>query len=150
MQYICLNFSLAMFHFAEYFVRKSIRNGILLLIITAFLIYLSSDSIIHNVSIPVFLIIAVYWIYFGLKFKKQLDSVDEPANHETESNSIRFLKILDSILSGSFLIILIILTFRFPSADAIYYLVASISILFVLRIYQIVIISKYLKKEVRN
>jgi hypothetical protein len=139
-----------MFHFAEYFVRKSIRNGILLLIITAFLIYLSSDSIIHNVSIPVFLIIAVYWIYFGLKFKKQLDSVDEPANHETESNSIRFLKIFDSILSGSFLIILIILTFRFPSADAIYYLVASISILFVLRIYQIVIISKYLKKEVRN
>jgi hypothetical protein len=139
-----------MFHFAEYFVRKSIRNGILLLIITAFLIYLSSDSIIHNVSIPVFLIIAGCWIYFGLKFKKQLDSVDEPANHETESNSIRFLKILDSILSGSFLIILIILTFRFPSADAIYYLVASISILFVLRIYQIVIISKYLKKEVRN
>jgi hypothetical protein len=139
-----------MFHFAEYFVRKSIRNGILLLIITAFLIYLSSDSIIHNVSIPVFLIIAGCWIYFGLKFKKQLDSVDEPANHETESNSIRFLKILDSILSGSFLIILIILTFRFPSADAIYYLVASISILFVLRIYQIVIISKYLKREVRN
>ncbi|MEN9332249.1 MAG: hypothetical protein RLZZ94_1339, partial [Bacteroidota bacterium] len=78
-----------MFHFTEYFVRKSIRNGILLLIITAFLIYLSSDSIIHNVSIPVFLIIAVCWIYFGLKFKKQLDSVDEPANHETESNSIR-------------------------------------------------------------
>ena len=139
-----------MFHFAEYFVRKSIRNGILLLIITAFLIYLSSDSIIHNVSIPVFLIIAGCWIYFGLKFKKQLDSVDEPANHETESNSIRFLKVFDSILSGSFLIILIILTFRFPSADAIYYLVASISILFVLRIYQIVIISKYLKKEVRN
>jgi len=139
-----------MFHFTEYFVRKSIRNGISLLIIAAFLIYLSSDSIIHNVSIPVFLIIAVCWIYFGLKFKKQLDSVDEPANHETESNSIRFLKVFDSILSGSFLIILIILTFRFPSADAIYYLVTSISILFVLRIYQIVIISKYLKKEVRN
>jgi Ca2+/Na+ antiporter len=141
---------LAMFHFTEYFVKKSIRNGILLLLIAAFLIYLSSNSIIHNVSIFVFLLVAVCWIYFGIKFKKQLDSVDEPTNHETDTNSLKFLKIFDSILSGSFLIIMTILTLRFPSADAIYYLVTSISILFVLRIYQIVIISKYLKKEVRN
>ena len=84
------------------------------------------------------------------KFKKQLDSVDEPANQETETNSLRFLKFFDSILSGSFLIILIILTLRFPSADAIYYLMTSILLLFILRIYQIIIISNYLKEEVRN
>ena len=139
-----------MFHFTEYFVRKSIRNGISLLIITAFMIYLSSDSIIHNVSIPVFLLIGVCWIYFGFKFKKQLDSVDEPANQETEANSLKFFRFFDSILSGVVLIILMILFLRDPSADAIYYLVSIISILFVLRIYQIVIISKYLNKEVRN
>jgi Ca2+/Na+ antiporter len=139
-----------MFHFAEYFVKKSIRNGILLLLIAAVLIYLSSDSIIHNVSIFVFLLVAVCWIYFGIKFKKQLDSVDEPAIHEPEANRLRLLKIFDSILSGSFLIILMILTLRFPTADAIYYLVTSVLLLFVLRIYQIVIISNYLKEEVRN
>jgi Ca2+/Na+ antiporter len=139
-----------MFHFAEYFVKKSIRNGILLLLIAAILIYLSSDSVIHNVSIFVFFLVAVCWIYFGIKFKKQLDSVDEPANHEAETNKLKFLKIFDSILSGSFLIIMMILTLRFPSADAIYYLLTSILLLFVLRIYQIVIISNYLKEEVRN
>ncbi len=139
-----------MFHFAEYFVRKSIRNGILLLLIAAILMYLSSDSVINNVSIFVFLFVAVSWMYFGFKFKKQLDTVDEPTNHETDSKGLRFLKFFDSILSGSFLIILIILTLRFPSADAIYYLVAITLILFVLRIYQIVIISQYLKREVRN
>ena len=139
-----------MFHFAEYFVRKSIRNGILLLIITAFLIYLSSDSIIHNVSIPVFLLVALCWIYFGFKFKRQLESVDEPANQEIETNSVKFFRFFDSILSGVVLIILMILFLRDPSADAVYYLVSIISILFVLRIYQIVIISKYLNREVRN
>jgi hypothetical protein len=141
---------LAMFQFAEYFVKKSIRNGILLLLIAAFLIYLSSNSIIHNVSIFVFLLVAACWIYFGIKFKKKLDSVDEPANHEKDTNSLKFFKIFDSILSGSFLIIMTILTLRFPTADAIYYLLTSILLLFVLRIYQIVIISKYLKEEVRN
>ena len=50
-----------MFHFAEYFVRKSIRNGILLLLIAAILMYLSSDSVINNVSIFVFLFVAVSW-----------------------------------------------------------------------------------------
>jgi len=139
-----------MFTFTEYFVKKSIRNGILLLLIAAFLIYLSSNSIIHNASIFVFLLVAVCWIYFGFKFKKQLNSVDEPATHEPEMNSLRFLKFFDSTLSGSFLIILTILTLRFPSADAIYYLVTSILLLFVLRIYQIIIISNYLKQEVRN
>jgi Ca2+/Na+ antiporter len=139
-----------MFHFAEYFVRKSIRNGILLLLIAAILMYLSSDSVIHNVSIFVFSLVAICWMYFGFKFKKKLDTVDEPTNHETDSKGLRFLKFFDSILSGSFLIILIILTLRFPSADAIYYLVAITLILFVLRIYQIVIISQYLKREVRN
>jgi Ca2+/Na+ antiporter len=139
-----------MFTFTEYFVKKSIRNGILLLLMSAILIYLSSNSIIHNVSIFVFLLVAGCWIYFGFKFKKQLNSVDEPANHEPETNSLRFLKFFDSILSGSFLIILTILTLRFPSADAIYYLVTSILLLFVLRIYQIIIISNYLKQEVRN
>jgi hypothetical protein len=148
--YICQNFSLAMFQFTEYFVKKSIRNGILLLLIAAFLIYLSSDSIRYNVSIFVFLVVAVCWIYFGIKFKKQLDSVDEPINLEMETNRLKFLKFFDSILSGSFLIVLMILTFRFPSADAIFYLLTSILLLFVLRIYQIVIISNYLKEEVRN
>jgi Ca2+/Na+ antiporter len=139
-----------MFTFTEYFVKKSIRNGILLLLIAAILIYLSSNSIVHNVSILLFLLVALCWIYFGFKFKKQLDSVDEPANQETETNSLRFLKFFDSILSGSFLIILIILTLRFPYADAIYYLMTSILLLFILRIYQIIIISNYLKEEVRN
>jgi hypothetical protein len=139
-----------MFTFTEYFVKKSIQNGFALLFISAILIYLSSDELLHYVSIPVFLIAGGCWIYFGFKFKKQLDSVDEPANQETETNSLRFLKFFDSILSGSFLIILIILTLRFPSADAIYYLMTSILLLFILRIYQIIIISNYLKEEVRN
>ena len=139
-----------MFHFTEYFIKKSIQNGFALLFISAILIYLSSDELLHYVSIPVFLIAGGFWIYFGFKFKKQLDSVDEPANQETETNSLRFLKFFDSILSGSFLIILIILTLRFPSADAIYYLMTSILLLFILRIYQIIIISNYLKEEVRN
>ena len=138
-----------MFHFTEYFVRKSIRNGFALLIISAFLIYLSSGSLVHNISIPVFLLAGGCWIYFGFKFKKQLDSVEEPTNHETETNNVRIFKLIDSVLSATILFS-IILSLGFPSGNAIYFLVSVISILFIIRIYQIVIISNYLKQEVRN
>ncbi len=140
---------LAMFHFTEYFVKKSIQNGFSLLIISAFLIYLSSDSLVHNVSIIVFLISAVCWIYFGFKFKKLLDSVDEPTSHEPETNKIRIFKFVDSILSATVLLS-IIFSLGFSNVNAIYFLVSVISVLFIIRIYQIVIISNYLKEEVRN
>jgi hypothetical protein len=138
-----------MFHFAEYFVRKSIRNGVSLLIISAFLIYLSSGSLLHYVSIPVFLISAVCWIYFGFKFKKMLYSVDEPADYETETNKFRFFKSIHSLLSAT-LLVLMILSLGFPNGKFLYFLVAVISLLFITSIYQIIIISNYLKKEVRN
>lgn len=140
---------LAMFHFTEYFIKKSIQNGFSLLIISAFLIYLSSDSLVHNISIIVFLISAVCWIYFGLKFKKQLDSIDEPTNHEPETNKIRIFKLVDSMLSATILLS-IIFSLGFPNGNAIYFLVSVISVLFIIRTYQIVIISNYLKEEVRN
>ena len=138
-----------MFHFTEYFVRKSIRNGFSLLIISAFLIYISNGSLLHYFSIPVFLVAAGCWIYFGFKFKKQLDNVDEPTNHETETTKVRIFKLIDSILSAT-IFFSIILALGFPTGIAIYFLVSVISILFVIRIFQIVIISKYLKGEVRN
>lgn len=140
---------LAMFHFTEYFVKKSIQNGFSLLIISVFLIYLSSDTFIHYVSIPIFLISAICWIYFGLKFKKLLDSIDEPTSHEPETNKIRIFKFADSILSATILLS-IIFSLGFPNGNAIYFLVSVISVLFIIRIYQIVIISNYLKEEVRN
>jgi hypothetical protein len=140
---------LAMFHFTEYFIKKSIQNGFSLLIISAFLIYLSSGALVHYVSIPVFLISAVCWIYFGFKFKKLMDSVDEPTSHEPETNKIRIFKFVDSILSATILISFIF-SLGSPNGNAIYFLVSVISVLFIIRIYQIVIISNYLKEEVRN
>lgn len=138
-----------MFHFTEYFVKKSIQNGFALLIVSAFLIYLSSGEMVHYFSIPVFLLAGGCWIYFGFKFKKLLNSVDEPTNHESDSNKVRIFKFIDSILSAT-IFLSIILSLGFPSGNAIYFLVSVISVLFIIRIYQIVIISNYLKQEVRN
>ncbi len=147
--YICLNFSLAMFHFTEHFVKKSIQNGFALLFISAVLMYLSSDEFVHYVYIPAFLIAGGCWIYFGFKFKKLLDSVDEPTNHEFETTKVRIFKLVDSLLSAT-LILSMILSMGFPTGNAIYFLLSVISVLFIIRIYQIVIISNYLKQEVRN
>lgn len=138
-----------MFHFTEYFVKKSIQNGFALLIISAFLIYLSSDAMVHNVSIPFFMIVAACWIYFGFKFKKLLNSVDEPLGHESDTSKIRIFKFVDTLLSAT-LPLVMILSMGFPGGNAIYFLVTVISVLFIIRIYQIVIISNYLKQEVRN
>jgi hypothetical protein len=44
----------------------------------------------------------------------------------------------------------IIFSLGFSNVNAIYFLVSVISVLFIIRIYQIVIISNYLKEEVRN
>jgi hypothetical protein len=47
-------------------------------------------------------------------------------------------------------LVLMILSLGFPNGKFLYFLVAVISVLFITRIYQIIIISNYLKKEVRN
>lgn len=138
-----------MYHFTEHFIKKSIQNGFALLFISAVLMYLSSDEFVHYVYIPVFLIVGGCWIYFGFKFKKLLDSVDEPTNHEFETAKVRIFKLVDSLLSAT-LILSMILSMGFPTGNAIYFLVSVISVLFIIRIYQIVIILNYLKQEVRN
>lgn len=147
--YICSNFFLAMFQFTEYFVRKSIQNGFSLMFVSAALIYLSTGEFEHYVSIPVFILVGFCWIYFGFKFKKQMNSVDEPTSHEKESSKLKIFKFIDSVLSGTILISIILLL-RSPFSNYIYFLVSIISILFIIRIYLITIISNYLKKEVRN
>jgi len=138
-----------MFHFTEHFVKKSIQNGFALFFISAVLIYLSNDEFVHYVSIPVFLLAGGCWIYFGFKFKKLLDSVDEPTNHEFETTKVRIFKFVDSLLSAA-LILSVILSMVFPNGNVIYFLLTVIAVLFMIRIYQIVIILNYLKQEVRN
>lgn len=140
---------LAMFHFTESFIRRLIRNGFALLITSLLLSYLSFNSFIHYISILLFLVAAGCWIYFGFKFKKQLDSIDEPITHESDSSKLRFFKFIDSLLSVAILISMI-LTLVFPSLLTVLVLVTVILILFIIRIYQIVVISNYLKQEVRN
>ncbi|MFM7014801.1 MAG: hypothetical protein ACKOX3_00600 [Bacteroidota bacterium] len=140
---------MAMFQFTEYFVRQSIFTGISLLLISTFLFFFDSGEQIHDVAISLFLAAALLWISFGVKFKKQLYHIDEPLGDEAEENKYRIFKITDLFMS-SVLVMLISLTLAKPLGFSIYVLLGVLGLLFFTRIYQIVIISDYLKKANRN
>jgi hypothetical protein len=138
-----------MFYFVEYFIRKAISNGVSLLIISAFLFYLNSGEIIHHAAICIFLSAAILWIVFGLKFKSQLNSIDETESDESEEKKVKIFKISDSILS-SILVVSIILTFTQPIGTSFYVLLSVSVLMLIIRAYQIIVISKYLKAANRN
>jgi hypothetical protein len=92
---------------------------------------------------------AILWIVFGLKFKSQLNSIDEPESDESEEKKVKIFKISDSILS-SILVVSIILTFTQPIGTSFYVLLSVSVLMFIIRAYQIIVISKYLKAANRN
>ncbi len=137
-----------MFYFTEYFVKKSLTNGVSLILVSVFLVFWGSGELIHKTSLILLLSTAFIWIYFGLKFKKQLNEIDEPQSDE-EEKKMKIFKFADKLLS-SILVFVIILTLVNPLGISFYFLLILIAVLFLMRFAQIIMISNYLKQEIRN
>jgi hypothetical protein len=137
-----------MFYFTEYFVKKALTNGVSLIIVSVFLVFGGSGELIHKTSLILLLSTAFIWIYFGLKFKKQLNEIDEPQIDE-EEKKMKVFKLADKLLS-SILVFAIILTIVNPLGISFYFLLILIAVLFLMRFAQIIMISNYLKQEIRN
>ena len=137
-----------MFYFTEYFVKKALTNGASLIIVSVFLVFGGSGELIHKTSLTFLLSTAFIWIYFGLKFKKQLNEIDEPQIDE-EEKKMKVFKLADKLLS-SILVFAIILTIVNPLGISFYFLLILIAVLFLMRFAQIIMILNYLKQEIRN
>ena len=138
-----------MFYFTEYFIRKSFSNGISLFIFTIVFLYYEFNEPIHSFSMVFFAISGLMWIYFGYKFKQQLNFIDEPVSETKEFRKYKIHRVVDSALS-TVLVLTMIFNIAKPEYKSFYVLLTVVFFLFFTRLYQIVLISKYLKEAKRD